>query len=266
MSLVYAVHVPNAPHLIQPSVFGGQGAETVTRLRELRLAERHRPDALLVVSPHWVARRQFRVHVGARPRQVFDFTGFPEALYQVRYEPPGDPALARALLAEGKDRGLPVEGTEEWGLDHGAWAPLVSLAPGARLPVVPLSISTLSSAEHVAWGEAVGAVAERSPKRLALVSTGSILHSFSRFDPSRSEPWEEGAALEREVVDRAVERRTDDLLKFDPRKWALLEPEGNLSPLFVLLGALGPGFRGRLVGTSQLNGAFGLSVLEFVPA
>ncbi len=106
-------------------------------------------------------------------------------------------------------------------------------------------------------------MAEATSQRIALVSTGSILHSFSRHDPGVERPWAEGEEIEREIAQLAAARRVEELTRFDRRKWNLLEPEGNLAPLFVLLGALGMGFRGHVVGTSQLHGAFGMSVIEF---
>ena len=46
---------------------------------------------------------------------------------------------------------------------------------------------------------------------------------------------------------------------------ALVEPEGDLNPLFVVAGATGGAFHPRLVSTSQMWGAFGLTILEFDP-
>ncbi len=265
MSLVYGLYAPNAPNLINPDVFGGAGRSTVAALRGLDVVGRMRPDGILVASPHWQARDRFLVHTGERPRQIYDFSGFPRGLYEVRYGPPGDPELAHAIVAEGKRRHLPVEATEEWGLDHGAWAALLGIAPAADVPVVPLSIAGLPPREHLAWGEAIRAVAEASPKRIAFVSTGSITHRLDRMDLSSADPWPEAARVEKEIVDLILARRSKDLAAFDPEKWALVAPEGDLGPLFIMAGALGPRFQPRLVLTEQSFGAVSLTTLEFLP-
>lgn len=265
MPLVGALHVPNAPHLIDPDAFGGRGRRTADALRDLDVARRLRPDGVVVVSPHWEAADRFLVHGGARPPQLYDFSGFPPSLSAVAYRPPGDPALADALVAEGSRRGLPVARTEEWGIDHGGWAPLRCLLPSATRPTVPLSIARQPAAAHVAWGAAIGAAVARSPRRILLVSTGSILHAFSRFDPRADTRWPEGAEMEAEVAELAVRGESEALARFDPSKWAALKPEGRLAPLFVLLGAVGPGVRGRIVFTEQLHGAFGMTILEYLP-
>ena len=53
--------------------------------------------AIVVVSPHWQT-RGVRVTGAAAPDTIHDFGGFPQPLYALRYEPPGDPALAQELV------------------------------------------------------------------------------------------------------------------------------------------------------------------------
>ncbi len=264
MPLVYAGFFPNAPFLISPRLFGGVGEATATALRQLDLAARWRPDVVLVASPHWVSPMGFRVNDSARPRQIFDFSGFPPELSSVKYAPPGAPELARALVTEGKRRGVPVEATEEWGLDHGAWAPLLHVAPGATIPVVPLSITVPGPRRHLAWGEAIGTALAGRPERVAFLGTGSITHSFRRMRSDPSARWEEGERIEQEIVELVLARRYDDLAEFDPPKWRTIEPEGDLGPLFMVAGAAGSELVPRLVSAGQVHGAFGMTVIELI--
>ena len=266
MPLVYATHVPNAPHLIAPEAFGGRGQRTADALRRLNLSERYRPEAIVVATPHWVSGDRFLVQGSAHPRQIRDFSGFPPSVSAVTYRPPGDPELAGDLVHEGERSGIPVARSEEWGLDHGAWAPLLNLFPSGDLPTVPLSIARRTGPEHLQWGTAIGRALAASSRRIVFVSTGSILHSFTRFNPSSDAPWPEGAEIEREIAELARARRVDELLSFDRRKWRFVEPEGDLNPLVMLLGALPPEFVGRVGSTEQLHGAFGMTVIEFTPA
>lgn len=87
--------------------------------------------AIAVVSAHWQA-RTIRVNAVAHPETIYDFGGFSPDLYNIRYEAPGDPALAReisTLLG-----GAPLEETRGW--DHGLWVPFRTLLPGANVPIV----------------------------------------------------------------------------------------------------------------------------------
>ncbi len=264
MPLVYGLYAPNAPNLIDPEVFDGVGRDTVAALRGLQVPNRIRPETIVVSTPHW-ATSTFYVQESERPRQIFDFSGFPRSLYDVRYEPPGDPALARAMVEEGKRSHLDVELTTDHGLDHGAWAPLMNIAPGAKLPVVPISITYLPPEDHLVWGEAIGRALAASKKRVAFVATGSITHRLDRFAVGEFEAWPLGQRIEKEIVDLILAKRYDDLVHFDRQKWETVAPEGDLAPLFTLVGALGPRFGSRLVHTGQAFGAAGMSTLEFLP-
>jgi 4,5-DOPA dioxygenase extradiol len=263
MTLVYGLFAPNAPNLIDPEVFGGVGQDTVAALRGLDVPSRVHPDAILVATPHWMT-SSFYVQASPRPRQIHDFSGFPRRLYAVKYEPLGDPNLARALVAEGKRRHLDVESTTDHGLDHGAWAPLIHVSPGAKVPVVPLSATYLPPEDHLAWGEAIGAALAMTQTRVAFVSTGSITHRLDRFGMSETETWPEGAAIEKEIVDLLLAKRYEEVAHFDRERWEVVAPEGDLAPLFTMLGAMGRRFTPHLVHTGQAFGAAGLSILEFL--
>jgi len=265
VSLVYAAYVPNAPFLISPPAFGGVGTEAVEALRALRVVERFNPGAVVVSSPHWVSHSGFLVNESPRPRQIYDFSGFPPGLSAVQYEPPGNPGLAHAMVTAARAAGIEVRGTKEWGLDHGAWAPLMHLVPRADVPVVPLSIAELPPEAHVALGRAIRPVLESWPTPIVFVGTGSITHDFDRYDPRPGARWAEGERIEGEILDLVGARNDQGLLGFDRAKWNTVKPEGNLGPLFTLLGAIAPDVRPRVVHRSAVMGGFGMSILEFVP-
>jgi 4,5-DOPA dioxygenase extradiol len=266
MPIVRAVYAPNGPNLIAPELFGGAGADTVQDLESLDLLGRVRPEVILVATPHWVSRGDFLVHTGERPRQLYDFSGFPPKLSAVKYEPPGYPRFAEQLVKHGRSLRLPVSGTTEWGLDHGAWAPLLHLAPGARIPVIPLSITPRTAQEHRTWGEAIRTATDATELRILFVSTGSITHSFRQMQTGGGAPWPAGAAAEQEIVQLIVRRQYDAVANFDPQRWAMLEPEGDLNPFFIMTGAIGAEFRPRLVSSHQVWGAFGSTIIDFEPS
>ena len=60
------------------------------------------------------------------------------------------------------------------GLDHGAWAPLLSLFPGAGLPVIQLSVQPERCARHhFALGRALAALPDES---ILVVALGRMAH------------------------------------------------------------------------------------------
>ncbi len=96
-----------------PALFLGHGSpmnaladNAFTRSLASLATEIPRPNAVLVVSAHWLTPGETRVLCTAKPRMIYDFWGFPEALYEVRYDAPGSPVVgeAAALLTGRCDR------------------------------------------------------------------------------------------------------------------------------------------------------------------
>src|SRR5512135_2922975 len=85
-----------------------------TRALQTWAQARARPRAVLVVSAHWLTQGTC-VSCQARPKQIYDFYGFPRELYQVKYPCPGDPALAEQVTR------LLLPGSRRWGKEHPAW-------------------------------------------------------------------------------------------------------------------------------------------------
>jgi 4,5-DOPA dioxygenase extradiol len=132
-----------------------------------------RPRAILVISAHWTTPGTF-VTAMAAPPTIHDFGGFPQALFDVKYPAPGDPALAEricALLAP-----LDVKPDLKWGLDHGTWAVLVKAYPDADIPVLQLSIDQRQPAQfHVDLGARLTVLRDEG---VLIVGSGNVVHNL----------------------------------------------------------------------------------------
>jgi 4,5-DOPA dioxygenase extradiol len=105
-----------------------------------------RPTSVLIVSAHW---QTAPMAIGATTTVplVYDFFGFPQRFYDLRYPAPGAPELAasvRALMPATE----PVLDRPARGLDHGAWVPLMAMYPEADVPVLQVSMPDLDP-EHL---------------------------------------------------------------------------------------------------------------------
>jgi 4,5-DOPA dioxygenase extradiol len=143
-----------------------------------------RPDAVLVVSAHWLTRGT-RVCCTPHPRTIHDFMGFPPELYAMEYPAPGAPALARevATLA-----GATCD--DAWGFDHGAWTVLHHMYPDADIPLLELSLDAgLSPAEHFEIGRRLSVLRDRG---VLIVGSGNIVHNLRAVrweDDAEAYPW-----------------------------------------------------------------------------
>src|SRR5438105_3969163 len=98
-----------------------------------------RPQAILAISAHWMA-RESTVSIAEKPETIYDFHGFPQELYRLKYPAPGAPALARRTKQLLDAAGFPTHFAADRGLDHGAWVPLRIMYPDAHIPVTQLSV------------------------------------------------------------------------------------------------------------------------------
>ena len=83
------------------------------------LGRRERPRAILMVSAHWETATP-AVNAVERNTTIHDFHGFPPELYRLRYDAPGNPALAERFAELLAAAGLPDVIERQRGFDHGA--------------------------------------------------------------------------------------------------------------------------------------------------
>jgi 4,5-DOPA dioxygenase extradiol len=137
-----------------------------------------RPRAILCVSAHWETPGPWLTG-SASPPTLHDFGGFPQALFDVRYPAPGDPALAQRvveLLGEESFAGI----HPDRGLDHGAWGVLRPMYPDADIPVVQLGLdSRRPGAWHVALAQRLLPLRDEG---VLVIGSGDIVHNLRLFD------------------------------------------------------------------------------------
>jgi 4,5-DOPA dioxygenase extradiol len=132
-----------------------------------------KPRAILCVSAHWETRGVWTC-AAAQPETIHDFYGFPQALFDVRYPAPGDPALSERVAQLVKS--TEVRTTLEWGLDHGAWSVLRVMYPQADVPVVQVGLdSRQPGAFHLALARELAALRDEG---VLILGSGNIVHNL----------------------------------------------------------------------------------------
>ena len=117
------------------------GMEAFLRTLPSRLPER--PRAILMISGHWESEGRFLFTGSAKPDLLFDYYGFPQHTYELRYDAPGELDIAARAVALMETAGLPAGIDPERGLDHGVFVPLKVAFPDADIPVIEMSLESV---------------------------------------------------------------------------------------------------------------------------
>ncbi len=206
-------------------------------LRDLVAHLPERPRAILLVSGHW-EESVFTVHTGAQPDLLYDYYGFPEHTYRLRWDAPGDPALARRVARLLGKAGFPVAENATRGWDHGVFVPMKVALPDADIPLVQLSLrANLDPADHIRAGRALESLRDEG---VLIVGSGMSFHNM-RARGSEVTPladiWDD--ALADAIGDPDPQARAARIAAWDslPHARYAHPREEHLLPLMVALGA-----------------------------
>jgi 4,5-DOPA dioxygenase extradiol len=195
------------------------------------------PRAVLMISAHW---ENAPLTIGATRTGtplIYDFGGFPERYYRARYAPPGAPELAarvRQLLGDEAVAEDPARG-----LDHGAYVPLTVMYPEAEVPVLQVSMPTLSPGRLFEVGRRLRPLRDEG---VLIIGSGFLTHGlpFLRDFRVDAEPPDWSVEFDSWAHEAFQRGNVDELEDFVHRAPAVAYAHPrteHLAPLFVTLGA-----------------------------
>jgi aromatic ring-opening dioxygenase catalytic subunit (LigB family) len=193
--------------------------------------------AVLVISGHWET-EEFAVSSAAHPGMVFDYYGFPEHLYRIKYDAPGSPDLAIRLCATLQAGGFACESDGERGFDHGTFSLMKPIYPDGEMPIVQLSVKQdLDPHAHLSVGRLLAPLRDEG---VVIIGSGSSFHNLGLRGPAAIEPsrrfddWLQETLLQSPTVER---RRRVANWTAAPDARIAHPSEDHLIPLMVALGA-----------------------------
>ncbi|CZR64653.1 uncharacterized protein PAC_14551 [Phialocephala subalpina] len=224
------------------------------------------PRAIVLITAHWSEPKP-TISNGETPKLLYDYAGMPKEAYQLKYEAPGSPEVAREVYDVLAKAGFHPDVDARRGWDHGVFVPMLLINPTRDVPIVQLSIlASASPAQHFAMGLALSSLRDSG---VAIIGSGMptfhnlrILFSSAANDPklkARIKKWSDKLSSTIQIKD--PEDRGKQLESW--RDWVganEAHPAGgeeHLLPLFVCAGAAGEGsaefFADSVMGTKQYS-------------
>ncbi len=176
-----------------------------------------RPKAVLVISAHWLTDGTF-VTCMEQPKTIYDFYGFADELYAMRYPCPGAPDEARFITKSVKR--MKVSCNTDWGLDHASWAVLKHLYPDADIPVFEMSLAYTFNEwrpkplqYHYDLAQELAALRERG---VLIIGSGNIVHNLGMIDfqniDAKAFNW--ASDFDEKVKESLLHRKHGDLVRY----------------------------------------------------
>lgn len=215
-------------------------------------------QAIVVVSAHWLTPGRTHITDAPRNRVIYDFGGFPDELYRVRYDSVGDHAVAQVLAHQLVEYEAALDA--QWGLDHGTWSILKYLAPEPQVPVLQISIDDTLPLPRL--HDLYARLRRLRHQGVLFIGSGNIVHALgrARWEPG-AEAWDWAEQFDADTAQALVERRVDALL--DPygtwREARLAVPtDDHYRPMVASLSLLEDDEEIRFFNTTVDMGSIGM--------
>lgn len=168
---------------IPPVIYIGHGSPTTVLDRKQYYKDLQKFSAdykelssIIVVSAHWQEYLPVQITSSKLPGVIYDFYGFPQEMYELEYNSPGNPELALRIATELKNNNVEAVLNEHQGLDHGAWVPLKIMFPEEQIPVIQVSLPVPRDSSYLFK---LGQILSKfRSENILLMGSGNLVHNI----------------------------------------------------------------------------------------
>ncbi len=196
------------------------------------------PKAIVIFTAHWDTEILTISSSDSIYDTMYDFYGFPEELYKVKYNAKGCSLIASNIEEKLKNQGIKVAKDLTRGLDHGAWTLLQHLYPNANIPIIQISINShMPIEDQVNIGHALEDLGEED---ILVIGSGNSVHNLRlvKWEQTSVDLWAQ--EFDDWLIDKIKNKDLKSLFNYRD-----LAPHSNLAvqtaehfvPLFIALGS-----------------------------
>ncbi len=223
-----------------------------------------KPKAIVIFTAHWETETTTISASDDVYETIYDFGGFPDELYSVKYPARGSSVVAGLVADRLAGAGLPFERDYDRGLDHGSWTLLRRLYPEADVPVVQASVNPYVSPENqFAIGAALRGLGEQG---ILVIGSGVTVHNLRavKWGQQTPEPW--AVAFDDWLLEKTLERRMEELFDYErlaPMARLAVPRAEHFVPYYIAFGSGDPSRMPEAIHRSYVFGTLSNLSMQF---
>lgn len=202
------------------------------------LGKQLKPKAIVIFTAHWETEKLTISAIDETYDTIYDFYGFPNELYEIKYPAKGSKQLAAMLMNQFENGGISAKLDTSRGLDHGSWTLLYKMYPLADIPVIQISVNPfLSPEKQYQLGKIIRNLRE---KDILIIGSGVTVHNLRILNWGQTEPEQWAVDFDDWLIDKIEKRDLNSLFHYEKlaphAKLAVPRPE-HFVPLFIAMGS-----------------------------
>jgi 4,5-DOPA dioxygenase extradiol len=196
------------------------------------------PKAIVIFTAHWESEVLTISASDQTYETIYDFYGFPEELYQIKYPVKGSSDLANRLADRFSQQGIAVKMDMSRGLDHGSWTLLRRLFPNADIPVVQISVHPfLHPEDQFEIGKALRGLGNED---VLVIGSGVTVHNLRMVKWGQTTPEDWAVEFDDWLIEKMEKQDLASLFNYEElaphTRMAVPRPE-HFVPLYIAMGA-----------------------------
>ncbi|RNB89597.1 dioxygenase [Brevibacillus fluminis] len=226
------------------------------------LGQQIKPKAIVIFTAHWETDVLTISFSNDAYDTIYDFGGFPDELYQIKYPAKGSEPVAEMVEAKFKQAGIAVRRDTARGLDHGSWTLLYRMYPNADIPVVQISVNPyLAVGEQIKIGEALQGLGKED---IMIIGSGVTVHNLRMLKFGQQHPDAWATEFDDWLISHIQNHDVDSLADYEnqaPHARMAVPRAEHFVPLFIAMGSGNPDTKAQIIHRSYDYGT--LSYLSF---
>jgi 4,5-DOPA dioxygenase extradiol len=196
------------------------------------------PKAIVVFTAHWESEVLTISSSDEQYETIYDFSGFPNELYQIKYPARGSSSLANKIAETLNHQGISVKKDMTRGLDHGSWTLLRRLFPKADIPVVQISVNPfLHPEKQFEIGKALRGL---EAEGVLVIGSGVTVHNLRIIKWGQTTPESWAVEFDDWLIEKIKDNELEALFNYEslaPHAQMAVPRAEHFVPLYIAMGS-----------------------------